>query len=657
MNTRRPRARRAAFLAAAVGLVLAFAADRAYVPNIETAMRERVRVRMAPYADGLRGAVQRRIGISVGLRAFADGRTSRTQLDSEFPPYARGAFEGTPGVRALQFIEDRHISMIEPRAGNEAAFGMDVANARFPGTLRDHERSLRAERPMVTGPVRLREGGVGLVLRQRLTPRPGFPEVAGVVLDGPTLVTEAGIPDARSALRLEVRILDDDSWLGGDPIGSAVRPESLVLAVETGRWVLLGAPAEGWDAAAYGWRSTFRAAIGGGVLLIAFFSFAVFGRLDRLRAEVETSGSALELALRAGRMGVWAYDIRNGSVRWSDVASSIIGVEAGRDADRLEHVFTLMSPEDGDRARAAFEATRDGARDGYVEEFRLDRPDGTVRWVLALAHLERDAAGRPENISGILSDVTERHGLEEQVRQAQRLESEGMLAGGVAHDFNNLLTAIGGFAELAQSRAAEVGGPAAAEIVADLQQVLVSARRGTNLTSQLLAFSRRSPSAPTRVDVSRALAELQPILARLFAGRVDVVPDLAPDLPPVRVELGQLTQVMLNLLVVARDAMPQGGTVIVRTYHVPASGPRLPAAPPGEWVCIEVRYPAEGEQGEGRSALPPETGPASGTDESGLSVAVVQRAIETTGGRFAIETSLTGGTVFRVCLPLWRERA
>ena len=211
MNTRRPRARRAAFLAAAVGLVLAFAADRAYVPNIETAMRERVRVRMAPYADGLRGAVQRRIGISAGLRAFADGRTSRTQLDSEFPPYARGAFEGTPGVRALQFIEDRHISMIEPRAGNEAAFGMDVANARFPGTLRDHERSLRAERPMVTGPVRLREGGVGLVLRQRLTPRPGFPEVAGVVLDGPTLVTEAGIPDARSALRLEVRILDDDS--------------------------------------------------------------------------------------------------------------------------------------------------------------------------------------------------------------------------------------------------------------------------------------------------------------------------------------------------------------------------------------------------------------------------------------------------------------
>jgi PAS domain S-box-containing protein len=493
-------------------------------------------------------------------------------------------------------------------------------------------------------------------MRQRLTPRAGFPQVAGVVLDGPTLVAEAGIPDARSGLRLEVRIFDDDGWLGGDASGSAVRPESLVLAVETGRWMLLGAPAEGWDAATLGWRSTFRAVLVGGVLLIVFFTFAVFSRLDRLRAVVATSGSVLELALRAGRMGVWAYDIRKGDVRWSDVATSIIGVETEPDADRLQHVFTLMSAEDRVRVRAAFEATRDGMREGFVEEFRLDRPDGTVRWVLALAHLERGAAGRPENISGILSDVTERHALEEQVRQAQRLESEGMLAGGVAHDFNNLLTAIGGFAELAQSRAAEVGGPAGDEIVEDLRQVLVSVRRGTNLTSQLLAFSRRSPSAPSQVDVSRALEELQPILARLFAGRVDIVPDLATGLPPVRVEIGQLTQVMLNLLVVARDAMPHGGTVVMRTHDVRATGRRPAAAPPGEWVCIEVRYSAESAQAAGRSARPPVPGPAPETDESGLSVAVVQRAVETSGGRFAIETPPTGGAVFRVFLPLWRER-
>ncbi len=651
------RAWRAAFVVGAVAAAVAVLFDLRYAREIERATRERVRARMAPFAGGLREAVQRRVGVIIGMRSFTEGRPTRAALNEEFPAYARGALAGTPGLRALEYIEGGKLTMIEPRAGNEAAVGFDLAGSRRPEVRADYARALEAVRPLVTGPVRLVEGGTGLLFRLRLDARPGFPEIATAVLDVPTILTEAGIPDARSGLRLAV-LMRDGALLGGDSLAAAERPERVEIAVESVEWVLQGAPVEGWDLAMAGWRSTTRITLVALVLLLALVAFVIGMREDRLVREAERAGSALDLALRAGRMGIFSLDAGTQALQWSGAATLLFGFDATSVDDPIERAFALMPPEDATRLRQVVAATLRGDRDEYVEEYRVVPPDGPERHVLTLGRLERAPDGRPLRITGIISDITERHALEEQLRQAQRLESVGKLAGGVAHDFNNLLTAITGFAELARSRAAEYRGPAAEAIAEDLQQVMASAQRGANLTSQLLAFSRRAPAAPTRVDLSHAVGELRPILERLFAGRVEILADLADGLPEIRAEMGQLTQVVLNLLVHARDAMPDGGTVTVRTFHVPGGSGRRPLdAPPGPWVCLEVQdagAPALVRQGV--PVLDPYVDAYDEASGSGLGLAVVHGAAENAGGHITVQAAAGTGNVFRVYLPIWSDR-
>ena len=313
-----------------------------------------------------------------------------------------------------------------------------------------------------------------------------------------------------------------------------------------------------------------------------------------------------------------------------------------------------MHPEDREPFETLVGATVRGERESYLLEYRLRAADESYRWVLTIGNLERDAVGRPWRIFGIVSDSTERRELEERLRHSQRLESVGQLAGGVAHDFNNLLTAASGFAEIARERAADVrDDEAAADIAADLDQIVQITARGASLTSQLLAFSRRSTSVASRVDVSAVIRELEPMLGRLLGGSVKLRTELGEGLPPVWMDPGQLTQVVMNLAVNARDAMPQGGYIELRACKVQAAGPRRPPdAPPGEWVCIEVEDQGQGMSQEVRARI---FEPYFTTKEigrgTGLGLAVVYGAVENAAGRVTVQSAANEGTTFRVYLP------
>ena len=595
----RRRAWRTTLLFGAVALLVAVAADRWHAGVRRADARAQVRSQMSPPVGALRAALDRRLGLLAGLQSFTESRRSRAQLEEEFALYAQGTLAGNPGVEIMELLQDDRIALIWPLRGNEVRIGFKI------GAIDPWNRAaLNEGRALVTGPVDLREGGRGVLLRQALKPRAGFPEMATLILDVPSLVREAGIPDASSNLRLELH-RRGVGWFGGDPLGSAVEPESIAITGDRFEWDLLGAPVAGWASLSAARARDFRLAAGSFVAMFAFLGFLVGGREQRLAEEVEERGSQLALALRAGHMGVWEWDLATNAIECSPAVGAILGWDPATEPRPGERFFGLLAPDDRPRVHGLVDALRAGLPAGNVLECRIEHPDGAPRWILSINEAVRDEAGRPERVFGVLSDFTERRGLEDRLRHSQRLEAVGQLAGGIAHDFNNLLTALIGFTELAIDQADQLpGDQRAAAIREDLEQVMATANRAADLTGQLLAFSRRSSTRPSLVNLSHSVRELEPMLGRLLTARVDLRTALEADVPEVWVDPGQLTQVIMNLVVNARDAMPDGGTIWVRTRRLRPTDPLRPGnAPAGELACLEVTDSGVGISDETRQRI------------------------------------------------------
>jgi nitrogen-specific signal transduction histidine kinase len=263
---------------------------------------------------------------------------------------------------------------------------------------------------------------------------------------------------------------------------------------------------------------------------------------------------------------------------------------------------------------------------------------------------------------GVARDVTEQRRLEGQLRQAQKMEAIGRLAGGVAHDFNNLLTVIGG-----STRFALEALPRDAAVRDDLAAVEVAAERATQLTRELLAFSRQQLLKPERLDLSAVVRGMLPMLARLIGEDIAIAPTLAPQVRPVLADPGQLGQVLMNLAVNARDAMPDGGRLVVTTADVVTTGAAADGAEPGagdrdaapgHYVRLTVRDTGVGmdEATLGQLFEPFFTTKASGAG-TGLGLATVYGIVRQSGGHIAV-TSVPGeGTTFTIDLPAVVESA
>jgi PAS domain S-box-containing protein len=225
-----------------------------------------------------------------------------------------------------------------------------------------------------------------------------------------------------------------------------------------------------------------------------------------------------------------------------------------------------------DRARVRKAAQAKQVTGEYDEKFRIVRPDGTVRWVRDRAFPIQDSSGTVVRVAGLAEDITEYQQLEQQVRQAAKMEALGRLAGGVAHDFNNLLTVIRGYCSfLLQSI------PDSDARHAQLVEIRKAADRGAGLTQQLLLFSRGQAVQPKVVDLNIVLERMLEMVQRLVGEDVQITTTLGAQLWPVKLDMGQLEQVIVNLAVNARDAMPQGGHLYIETMNVPGE-PDKPAS-------------------------------------------------------------------------------
>jgi PAS domain S-box-containing protein len=344
---------------------------------------------------------------------------------------------------------------------------------------------------------------------------------------------------------------------------------------------------------------------------------------------------------------------------WEADARTLQFTFVSRQAERLrgyplERWFTEptffrdhIHPDDRDQvvggARAAIEEKRD-----QDFTYRMLGVDGREVWL----HNRMKVVVENEHVSwvrGVMVDVTQQKRLEAQFHHAQKMEAVGRLAGGVAHDFNNLLTAITGYSEMVLDNL-----PPRDVSRGLTQEILQAGERAARLTQQLLAFSRKQVLRPTVLNLNRIISGVEKMLGRLIGEDVELVTRLDPHLGLVKADLGQLEQVIVNLAVNARDAMPSGGQFLLETANVDreSEAPCDPEVPPGRSVRLTVSDTGCGMDEATRARL---FEPFFTTKEvgkgTGLGLSTVYGIIKQSGGHITVSSSVGHGTTFTIYLP------
>jgi two-component system cell cycle sensor histidine kinase/response regulator CckA len=281
-------------------------------------------------------------------------------------------------------------------------------------------------------------------------------------------------------------------------------------------------------------------------------------------------------------------------------------------------------------------------------------PARARHWILNL-HPVRGPAGRVRAVGVVAIEMTERKHLERQLVQAQKMEAIGRLAGSIAHDFNNLLTAISAFAQFARE-----GVDAEAPVREDIDQILLATERGAALTRRLLAFSRQQVVEPRPVDLNRVIEDLDEMLRRLLGADVSLETRLAPDLWRIDADPGQLEQVILNLAVNARDAMPEGGVIVVETAMAEldaSTAGRYGDVSPGPHVVLTVSDTGTGMDAatQARAFEPFFTTKPIGKG-TGLGLSTVYGIVRQFRGSIAFDSEVGRGTTFRIVFPRSAEQ-
>ncbi len=352
--------------------------------------------------------------------------------------------------------------------------------------------------------------------------------------------------------------------------------------------------------------------------------------------------------VRASGQLIYDWDPKGGAVSYSN-AEFALGYTDEEMSGGLAHWIELIHPED----RAKFEVEINRAistRQSFTLEYRVRRSDGTYIDVVDRGYFVLAEGSGTHRVVGFVVDVSERRRLEDQLRQAQKMEAVGALAGGVAHDFNNLLTVIGGYSQLQMVRLKD-GDP----LRNDIEEIKKAADRAAVLTRQLLAFSRRQVLQPRVLDLNSIVTDMEKMLRRLIRADIAFVTSLDPALARVKADPGQIEQVLMNLVVNARDAMAQGGRLVIETANIvlDESYPRSHmGASNGPHVMLAVSDTGCGMDPETKArAFEPFFTTKPHGEGTGLGLATVYGIVKQSGGNIYLYSEPGAGTSIKIYLP------
>ncbi|MGE3490915.1 MAG: PAS domain S-box protein [Vicinamibacterales bacterium] len=369
---------------------------------------------------------------------------------------------------------------------------------------------------------------------------------------------------------------------------------------------------------------------------------------NRAIEAVRAAEERMRFALESAEVGIWDADYRTGVVVWSPILERQHGLEPGTFAGTFEAFMAGVHPEDRATVSGIIDRAVKSGQD-YSMQHRVIWPDGSVRWLTVAGRVHLDAHGKALRATGVSIDNTDRRQLEAQFQQAQKMEAIGRLAGGVAHDFNNLLTIILGNCELLATSVSD------ARTLRQVIGIETAASQAAGLTRQLLAFSRKQIIEPTLVDLNKVIGDLRKMLGRLIGEDITVVVDLPPDVGPVLADHNQIEQVVMNLAVNARDAMPSGGTLTLQTANVDLDEHYAAShfgTPPGSYVVLTCSDTGTGMTPEVQARL---FEPFFTTKEmgkgTGLGLATVHGIVKRSGGSIGVYSEPGKGSSFKVYFP------
>jgi PAS domain S-box-containing protein len=370
---------------------------------------------------------------------------------------------------------------------------------------------------------------------------------------------------------------------------------------------------------------------------------------ERKQAEEEVRHwkERYETLTRASGQIIFDWDYVTGRIAFGGDSERMLGYPPEHLNGTMEDWITHIHPEDVSYFER--EMDRQAQTKGTAQvEYRLRRADGTYFVVKDTGYPMLDENGAITRVLGSITDISSERALEIQLRRSQKMEAFGKLAGGVAHDFNNLLTVITGYNEVVMSET-----PPDDPKHEYIMQIARAANRASTLTNQLLAFSRQQKLQPRVVNLNAVLQETSKMLGRLIGEDIEMRILAREDLGNVKADVGQIEQVLMNLAVNARDAMPGGGKITMSTRNTIVPGADAPEQlPPGEYILMQVSDTGTGMSPEVQARIfePFFTTKAPGQG-TGLGLATCYGIIKQSGGEIAVQSKLGAGTTIQIYLP------
>lgn len=356
-------------------------------------------------------------------------------------------------------------------------------------------------------------------------------------------------------------------------------------------------------------------------------------------------------AARVSNDAIYDWDVASNRFEWNEGMVSLFGYPAEEVGTTIEWIVGLLHPEDTERVMGTFYSVFEkGGGTNWKAGYRLRRKDGKYSDAEGRAYIIRAADGSPKRVIGAISDRTQQQSLETQLRQAHKMEAIGRLAGGIAHDFNNILTVIRMSSEFLLADM-----PESDERRQDAQEIMKASDRASRLTRQLLAFSRHQVLNPRLLSLNEIISGLDGMVRRVVPENIEVTTELDPALIQVRADAGQMEQVILNLVINAGDAMPNGGRLAIRTSNTEVDASFAAAhldVQAGHYVCVTVSDTGFGMDHDTASRIfePFFTTKSLGKG-TGLGLSTVHGIVTQSGGKIWVYSEPGLGTTFKIYLP------